>query len=346
MTALDDIVSDAIKSVYNDVNEKTERFRKSFDLFGRFKKKHAERAARSLSTIQILGMTGPQRLTDIYVPSRLSPRIARNVFISDESVSDLAALRAAAEQTEVNIFDVIHDNKNIVILGGAGSGKTTFASALTLGHLDECEYISNGLRERYFPICFALRELGAPKKPLVDIIQEYINGLDENDAWPFVEKMMLKGRVFVILDGLAQGVTLSKTMRKRAIKHVIESVVYVVDQMEATGINLYMRLVNGEPRLGYTYYKRRSTVTDVHSALNRCIIELCHCNHTPLFTEIKLTIGSSSKINVKLVLGSCFYYKDFSLMKDLFQSISPETDKRVYLGNIAKTLELLNGGDA
>lgn len=639
LSALDEIVSEAIKNVYKGINEGTERFRHSFDLFGRFRKKHTERISKSLSTVQILGMSGPQRLTDLYVPSRLSPRIARNVYISDEKVSDVASLRAAAEKIEANIFDVLQDKKYIVILGGAGSGKTTFTSAVTLGHLNECEYISNGLRERFFPISFTLRELGAPTKQIVAIIQEYLNSMEEQETWPFLEKIMQKGKFLIVLDGLdeipieeqenwrlamenfereyprariivtcrsgslevdfknfahfevlpfsfseiqtfieswfitnpdrgrqlkvslkyaprvssltstplllsllcnlfnndleisnnrtelysrcievmltrwdtsrgfrrksafqslsitrrkrifeeiahhfseslvgvmkhdrlvshvadyiqrfdlekvdavkvlnelethhgilirmsanywsfshisfqeyfcaeyikdkkseenylraswtsprraetlifigtlledatdyisllieltrlsgittypalsrrlrgialltrllAQGVTLSKAMRKTAILHVIDSVVYVVEQLAATGINLYMRLVNDEPRLGYTYYKRRSTAEEVHAALNRCVYELSHCNHTPFFNQMKEVVVKSEKTSIKLAISACFYYRDVAFMKGVFGSIDSDTDTKVYLGNIAKTLEVLDGG--
>jgi len=219
LSAVDDIVSEAIKNVYKGINESTEQFRKSFDIFGRFRHRHMERMSRALSSIQILGMAGPQKLTDIYVPSRLSPRIGRNHFISDQDISDLDAFRAQAAKTEVNIFDTLRDTKNLLIMGVAGSGKTTFISALTLGHLDECQYISNGLHERLFPICFTLREFGSPTNKLYDILKEYVLSIGETDSWPFVERLLEKGRILLILDGLDEIPVSAQEYWRITVKH-------------------------------------------------------------------------------------------------------------------------------
>jgi len=138
-TVFDGVVKSAIKSVYDDVNEGTERFRKSFDLLNRIRDRHFERINSSLSEVQIWCMSGPAKLSDIYIPTRLSERVSRNYFVDLDVAKTLQDIKAYSEQGEIDLDSVLKSSESLMVLGAPGAGKTTFLTSLVLGQSGFCD---------------------------------------------------------------------------------------------------------------------------------------------------------------------------------------------------------------
>jgi len=197
----DGVIKHSIKSVFDGINEKTEQFRNSFDLLGRFRNAHCEKLASSIDKIQILGMGGAVSLVDLYVPTRFSERIRRNCFIDDEDEEELTTL-IKGNFGESNILDHITERKNTLVLGGAGSGKTTFISAFVMGLLGRCPTVEAKIRKKFIPLHFVLRDSPEPPKDLRTLFKQYLREIGFEEAYPFVERMLKKGDICLVLDGL------------------------------------------------------------------------------------------------------------------------------------------------
>lgn len=202
LNTFDGVIKHSIKSVFDGVNEKTEQFRNSFDLLRKFRNTHCEKLALLIDKVQILGMAGAIPLADLYVPTRFSEKIRRNVFVDDEEDSISFTKLINSQSVETNIIDHISEGTNLLILGGAGSGKTTFVSAFVMGLLGRCPAIQVDLDKQYIPLHFVLRDYPEPPKDLRTLFRQYLREIGFEDAFPFLERMLRKGDVCLVLDGL------------------------------------------------------------------------------------------------------------------------------------------------
>ncbi|MBU1341891.1 MAG: NACHT domain-containing protein [Proteobacteria bacterium] len=198
----DEIIKSAIKSVYTEINEKTEKFRKSFDLLKRIRKNYFEQLDQTISNVQIWGMDRPSRLTDIYIPTRLSEKVSRNFFIDFDREKSLEDIRLKIDKNEINVARFIEDNRLILILGGPGAGKTTFLSALALGHCGLCDKTEGYIEKRLFPIWIPMRSYSNPKISIKKIILSAVSDDGNEEIWPFLHKLIKGGKSLIIFDGL------------------------------------------------------------------------------------------------------------------------------------------------
>lgn len=214
----DGIIKHSIKSVFDGINEQTEKFRKSFDLLRKFRARHAQKLIQSLSKIQILGMRGAASLIDLYVPTRFSERIRRDVFIEDvDDILDINALRSE-KSLEVEMLSLLKEGESILIQGGPGSGKTTFISAYIMALLGKCPPLDGKLPTRFLPLHFVLRDSPEPADDLRNLIKQYLRELDEEDAYPFVERMLNNGGTCLVFDGLDEIPPQNQPLWKKAIE--------------------------------------------------------------------------------------------------------------------------------
>jgi hypothetical protein len=198
----DGIIKSAIKSVYDGINEKTEDFRKSFDLLKRIRNNHFRRLEQTISNIQILGMAGPTPLTDIYISTRLSERVSRNFFVDLDEAQSIKEIRLLVKQTEIDIKNFIKGNRSILVLGGPGAGKTTFLAALALGHAGLCKKAEVYIEKRLFPIWIPFRSNPTPTRSYKKLILDSIAVDEKEDYWPFLNRILQSGQALLIFDGL------------------------------------------------------------------------------------------------------------------------------------------------
>jgi predicted NACHT family NTPase len=213
----DGIIKHSIKSVFDGINEQTEKFRKSFDLLRRFRTRHSQKLVQSVSKIQILGMRGAASLIDIYVPTRFSERIRRDIFVEDiDDILDINALRSE-KASEIELLHLLKEGESILIQGGPGSGKTTFISAYVMALLGKCPPINGKLQERFLPLHFVLRDSPEPADDLRNLVKQYLRDLDEDEAYPFVERMLNNGGACLIFDGLDEIPPQNQILWKKSI---------------------------------------------------------------------------------------------------------------------------------
>lgn len=196
-----DVAKEAIHSVYTDINEGVDQFTKSLDLLRKIRIRHYQRLNTELAKVQILSMQGPISLASIYVPTRLSKRLARNYFVAIDRIRNALDHRVV-DPEEIDSFSALSEYKQILLLGGPGSGKTSFLSAIVLGHTGSSARISDSIGRRLFPLYIALRDYSAPPTDLTAFLAGAVEMNEDEDAWPFLERMLKKGNVLLILDGL------------------------------------------------------------------------------------------------------------------------------------------------
>jgi hypothetical protein len=78
---IDDIIKDAFKSVYSSLNKSTDEYSKSFDIFKRGRKKYFYYINDNYGTIQILGMSVPFLLEELYIKLKINYQISSKRYI-------------------------------------------------------------------------------------------------------------------------------------------------------------------------------------------------------------------------------------------------------------------------
>ncbi|HSH05786.1 MAG TPA: NACHT domain-containing protein [Anaerolineae bacterium] len=154
---------------------------------------------RHYGVIHMLGHHEPVSLdaifTDVYVldkPTALR-RYSREqmaaTYIETQQLSDLTQrVRRLAG------LDIVEQANKIFILGGPGSGKTTFLKYLTLQAIDN--------KITRVPIFVSLRELSESKQNLLTYISQQFAVCDIPEAETFVLNLLKSGKALVLLDGL------------------------------------------------------------------------------------------------------------------------------------------------
>ena len=214
----DNVAKSAIKSVYDDINEGSDKFVRSLDLLNNIRERQFERLEMELGNIQVLSMTGSIRLADVYVPTRITRTVARNLFLSIDSAKNGTDLQLRAKREIVNAFRALKKYRDILLLGGPGSGKTMFVSAVVLGHSGVCENTSSELLERHFPVYIALRDLDNVPNDLAPILRAAVELKEEENSWPFIERMLKNGHLLIVLDGLDEIPTSGQSKWKATIR--------------------------------------------------------------------------------------------------------------------------------
>ena len=172
---------------------------KKYDLFGTALQTYVGRMEERYNTMRILGMNKPIPLRDIYVRANI---------LEDVTAQDLQTVKELEERFQRDTrrigqvrevkegLDVVKSLQKIVVLGKPGAGKTTFLRYVTLLALD------GKLTENQLPIFVGLKDWTDSGKPLLDyIVAEFaICGLE--NALPYIEHNLTKGRGLLLLDGL------------------------------------------------------------------------------------------------------------------------------------------------
>ena len=202
----DEPVRQSIRSVFHDLNTATE----ALDLFKKYRRKHFESLKSALGYIKILGMSQPIPLANIYSPTFVSTTIHSRLYERDwhsakSVVAPLSPFKPKRKSDVVRADEYIESKERVVILGGAGSGKTTFLRHIALAYSDKDVFQHTHLKTSKFPIFVSMLAYGRGKDPnmsLLDyIIQELKDKTDENAEY-FIKRVIEKGLAIVLLDAL------------------------------------------------------------------------------------------------------------------------------------------------
>jgi energy-coupling factor transporter ATP-binding protein EcfA2 len=195
----------AINSVFDDINSSVE----ALDIFKKYKTNHFTRLQHRIKHIKILGMSEPIDLTDVYSPAMVSTtifgRLYEQEWLNAREPDDFEAAKSKRRRKEVRGDKYIENNDRVVILGPAGSGKTTFLKHLALSYCDQGVFSTTELETTKFPFFVSLLSYARGSTKHKTIKSYVVNELEEYTdkyALNFVERVAKKGLAILILDSL------------------------------------------------------------------------------------------------------------------------------------------------
>jgi len=196
-------IKQSVNSVFKDVNEGVE----ALDIFRRFRRAQFQIVKIQVSTIKILGMPAPVPLVNIYSAAHLSTTISRRLFqaewLNAKSKDDLQHVIGASKKKSIVLGeDFVETNRRAVILGGPGSGKTTFIKHLALAYVDPSVFKSTKLKTTALPIFVSLPHFSKSGQVLFDFILKPLTERTNQYARGYLERSLDKGIASVLLDSL------------------------------------------------------------------------------------------------------------------------------------------------
>jgi predicted NACHT family NTPase len=156
------------------------------------------------SRFRVLGMEWPIRLEDIYTNVNKLEKIAGNMRldISDllrgNNLEDFDRFGFNSIIQQLPALDAVEANAKLMVLGKAGSGKTTFLKHLAL----QCN--RGEFQAERVPIFVDLKNFSEYQgvQTLLEYISLCFSNYEEKQAIQSTEKILLHGRALILLDGL------------------------------------------------------------------------------------------------------------------------------------------------
>ena len=190
-------IKESVYSVFHDLKTGTE----ALDLFKKYRRKHFKSLKSSLDSIKILGMSQPKPIVDIYSPSFVSTTIHRRLYEKDwyslgKHPYEFDTIRRKMSSDKVQADEYVESHKRVVVLGGPGSGKTTFLRFLGLAYSDEKIFTSTNLKTTLFPIfisMLAFYQKSDSDVSLLDFIIQNLESKTDQYASYFLKRVFEKG---------------------------------------------------------------------------------------------------------------------------------------------------------
>ena len=167
------------------------------DVFGDVLLKYRRYCKRNYRAIQILGMTRPVDLTQIYTEVAIREDLQRHRSASEkELIREVLAAGHQDDKVRLSATDAAINQKRVVLLGRPGSGKSTFTKHLLLNQIDAKSFVYQ------FPILIQINQLALTGRTIVEEIAHILGlaGLKFPEA--YVAHMLKEGRFRILLDGL------------------------------------------------------------------------------------------------------------------------------------------------
>lgn len=84
---LDDIIKDCFRSIYEDINERSDEYIKSLDLLKTGQQKYVRRINDTCGHVHILGMSMPLDLKQIFIRLKVNQQISSKQYLSVDKLS-------------------------------------------------------------------------------------------------------------------------------------------------------------------------------------------------------------------------------------------------------------------
>lgn len=197
---LDDPIKKSVNSVFDTLNKKTE----AYDLLNKYKNANIDYVKSQVENVQILGMSQPVKLADIYSTTMISTSIHRRLYSTEwaELNSERRYEKNGFHKSTVRADDFIDKENRIVVLAGPGAGKTTLLKYTALSYIDDEIFKKSNLKKKKVPFFISLPELIETGLSVIEFISERIKIKTHEYAIEYVKHNLLKGHCVVLFDSL------------------------------------------------------------------------------------------------------------------------------------------------
>lgn len=204
---IDGPIKQSFENVFKGMNTSAE----SFDIFNRFRDTHFKNLHEKISNVQVLGMSEPTPLMQIYSPHYLSTTIHRRLYEQEIHKPNEKPATSIRKGNRVCADVFMEKHNRVALLGAAGSGKTTLLRYLALAYSNKTIFDSSKLETPKIPFYISLLEYSRQNK--FESIFDYIFNELEKDtnkyAFNYLKRLFEKGMAVVLLDSIDE-VSISK----------------------------------------------------------------------------------------------------------------------------------------
>ncbi len=196
-------IKQSIDSVFDGVNKGVE----ALDFFNKYKKAHFKSLRDCIESVKILGMSAPINIEEIYYPTYVSTTIHRRLYkqewLRPQTNSNRAPHELAPQLSHKERGDKFVDGqKRVIILGGPGTGKTTFLRHLALSYSEKSVFTKTQLTRSLFPVYVPLSTYSMSDNSLLMYMATDLVRRTDKYAESFIQRVMKKGLGVVLLDSL------------------------------------------------------------------------------------------------------------------------------------------------
>lgn len=215
--AFDGVIKKSTTSVFDSINKKTE----SLDLLRRYENANNKYVKTQVENIQILGMSEPVKLADVYSTTMISTSIHRRLYSTEWAELDSQKWheKSGRHKETIRADDFIEKENRIVVLAGPGAGKTTLMKYTALSYIDSDIFDKSNLKNKKTPFFISIPELVETNKSVVEFISDRIKLKTHEYAEEYVKRKLDKGEAIVLFDSLDE---VSNENKDKAFKIIKE----------------------------------------------------------------------------------------------------------------------------
>lgn len=209
----DGAIKKSTTSVFDSINKKTE----ALDLLKKYENANSNYVKAQVENVQILGMSEPVKLADIYSTTMISTSIHRRLYSTEWAELDEKKWheKSGRHKTTVRADDFIEKENRIVVLAGPGAGKTTLMKYTALSYIDADIFEKSNLKTPKTPFFISLPELVDTELTVIEFIAERIKVKTHEYAIEYVKRKLNKGDAVVLFDSLDE---VSNAQKDKAFK--------------------------------------------------------------------------------------------------------------------------------
>jgi len=232
LTLVDKILEDMYEHIFKTSGKSIENWASSLDIFKKGRKRYYDTLYSQHGHIRILGMNTPMPIEDLYVPVNISKEIQARKYLDKKyleyinnqkeipSVINRELNRVLKKEKQVALNLIIKSNR-LIVIGGPGSGKTTFLRYIALIHAGKIsleEHLSGNL---LFPILLTLRDCAEKGKSLRRIVLEMLALAKFPHPKQFLDRIMEKGKCLFLFDSFDE---IPESKQNKILNQIIEVV--------------------------------------------------------------------------------------------------------------------------
>lgn len=113
-------------------------------------------------------------------------------------------------ENRLSAIDWVSSEKNTIVIGGPGSGKSALLKYIILGLLEQVAIRDKNLlqnRNKLIPVWLPFGYWSNyleknPSSSMLESMQSWFSGMDHNDLWPLIETAIQDDRLLLVIDGL------------------------------------------------------------------------------------------------------------------------------------------------